>query len=127
MELSGDFTDYLKNNRTRFIDELVDFLKIPSISSLPELLSYAHAIEVDAEERYRMLADQMEVHNNQELAKLFRELAGHEEKHAAEIEKHAEEIGIERLKPVAFDWPDLESPEAAELDASHYLMTPWPN
>lgn len=36
MNLSGDFIDYLKKHRNRFVDELVDFLKIPSISSLPE-------------------------------------------------------------------------------------------
>ena len=36
MGLSRDLMDYLQKHRTRFIDELVDLLKIPSISSLPE-------------------------------------------------------------------------------------------
>jgi len=95
------------------------------ISSLGELLAHAHAIETDAVERYRMLADQMEVHHNRALAEIFRELAGHEEKHAAEILAQAGDIELPDLKPSEFKWPGMESPEAAELDEMHYLMTPW--
>lgn len=32
----GDYQAYLQENRQRFVDELVEFLRIPSISSLPE-------------------------------------------------------------------------------------------
>ena len=95
------------------------------ISSLAELLAHAHAIETDALERYRMLADQMDVHNNRVLAEIFRELAGHEEKHAAEILAKAGDIGLPALKPSEFKWPGMESPEAADLDEAHYRMTPW--
>ena len=95
------------------------------ISSLAELLAHAHAIETDALERYRMLADQMEVHNNRVLAEVFRELAGHEEKHAAEILAQAGDIELPALKPSEFKWPGMESPEAADLDEAHYRMTPW--
>ncbi|MGI9414523.1 MAG: ferritin-like domain-containing protein [Hyphomicrobiales bacterium] len=95
------------------------------ISSLAELLAHAHAIETDALERYRMLADQMEVHNNRVLAEIFRELAGHEEKHAAEILAQAGDIELPALKPSEFKWPGMESPEAADLDEAHYRMTPW--
>lgn len=95
------------------------------IKSEAELLAHAHAIERDAVERYRLLADQMETHNNPVLAELFRELAGHEEKHAAEILAQAGDIELPALKPGDFKWPDDESPEAAELDQVHYKMTPW--
>ena len=95
------------------------------ISNLGELLAHAHAIETDAVERYHMLADQMDVHNNRELARIFRELAGHEEKHAAEILAQAGDIELPALKPSEFKWPGIESPEAAELDQAHYRMTPW--
>ena len=95
------------------------------ISNLGELLAHAHAIETDAVERYHMLADQMDVHNNKELARIFRELAGHEEKHAAEILAQAGDVDLPALKPSEFKWPGIESPEAAELDQAHYRMTPW--
>lgn len=95
------------------------------IESEAELLAHAHAIEKDAVERYIMLAEQMETHNNRELAALFRELAGHEEKHAAEIKVRAGDIELPDLKPGDFKWPGMESPESAELDDAHYKMTPW--
>ena len=95
------------------------------ISSLAELLAHAYTIEEEAVERYQMLGDQMEVHNNHELAKLFRELAGHEEKHAAEIKVRAAEIGMANLKPSEFKWLGTEGPELAALEAAHYQMTPW--
>ncbi len=95
------------------------------ISSLSELLTHAYAIEEDAIDRYHMLGDQMEVHNNHELAKLFRDLAGHEEKHAAEIKARAETIGLMNLKSSEYKWPDTEGPELAALDEAHYRMTPW--
>lgn len=96
-----------------------------SIETEAELLAHAHAIEQDALERYRMLADQMDAHNNPVLAELFRELASHEEKHAAEILSRAGDITLPDLKPGEFKWPDVESPESAELDLAHYKMTPW--
>lgn len=95
------------------------------IGSVPELLAHAYRIEVDAEERYRLLADQMEVHNNPELASLFRDLASHEEKHAQEILRHAGEHGLTGIPEHAFDWGTSDSPEAADLDDAHYRMTPW--
>ena len=96
-----------------------------SIETEAELLAHAHAIEQDALERYRMLADQMDAHNNPVLAELFRELASHEEKHAAEILSRAGDITLPDLKPGEFKWPGVESPESAELDLAHYKMTPW--
>ena len=43
------------------------------INTLDELLAHAHELEREAVERYEELADQMEVHNQPELAKLFAE------------------------------------------------------
>ena len=39
----------------------------PKIVSLADLLAVAYRIEADAVERYNLLADQMETHNNPEL------------------------------------------------------------
>lgn len=97
-----------------------------AISSVAELLAHAYQIEIDALERYHMLADQMEVHNNLELAELFRKLATHEERHAKEILAQAGEITLPTIAMSAFKWGDAEEgPETAAIDQAHYLMTPW--
>jgi rubrerythrin len=98
-----------------------------AIETVEELLAHAHQIEVEAQERYELLADQMEVHNNLELAELFRKLAGHEKHHAEEILALAEERGLTlpELKYSEFKWGDEEGPETGELERAHYLMTPW--
>ena len=97
----------------------------PWITSLPEFLAHAHAIEVDAYERYILLADSMDVANNKELAGLFRKLASHEQKHADEILKRAGDIVLPQIRLADQTWADGESPEAASLEQAHYLMTPW--
>ena len=58
---------------------------IPPIFSVADLLAIAYRIELDAVERYGVLADQMETHNNPELTKVFRDLSKAESIHAAEI------------------------------------------
>jgi len=57
----------------------------PKISNLADLFAAAYRIETDAVERYALLADQMETHNNAELAAMFRDLARAEGLHAEEI------------------------------------------
>ena len=96
-----------------------------SIESVEELLAHAYVIEVDATERYLMLADQMDVHNNPELAQLFRKLASHEEHHAQEILERSRDMNLPTLKSSEYKWGDFEGPEAAVLDEAHYMMTPW--
>ena len=48
---------------------------IPSIFSVADLLAIGYRIELDAVERYGLLADQMETHINPELTKVFRDLS----------------------------------------------------
>lgn len=97
-----------------------------AIDTLAGLLAHAHAIETEAMERYELLADQMEVHNNPEVAGLFHKLARLERQHAAAIAAQADELGVKlpRLSPWDFDWSDDEAPESADLAAAHYRMTP---
>lgn len=89
-----------------------------------EFLAHAHAMEVEADERYRMLADQMEVHNNMELAVIFRTLADVEGRHAEEIKMRAGRRGLKQLGLSETRWPDIEAPETADLAEVHYMMTP---
>lgn len=93
--------------------------------SLEEFLAHAHAIEMDAWERYEDLADQMEVHHNPEVAALFRRLGEYERRHATEIEKHMAGMDIPHLAPWEFAWSGLESPEAIDQQEVHYRMKPY--
>jgi hypothetical protein len=98
---------------------------IPSIFSVADLLAIAYRIELDAVERYGLLADQMETHNNPELTKVFRDLSKAESIHAAEIREMAGDTDL-NARPSALHsiWPKGESPEEVDLGAAHYLMTP---
>jgi len=88
-------------------------------------LSHAVALEGDAAERYHELNETLDAHNNPEVAELFRRMEHYSNLHLAEATERAEAAGgIIRLKPWEFQWGQAESPESAETEASHYLMTP---
>lgn len=97
----------------------------PKISSLADLFAVAYRIEADAVERYNLLADQMEVHNNPELANVFRDLSRAEGIHAEEIRRMAGDIDVIAHGRRMPRWSRGESPEEADLGSAHYLMTPW--
>ena len=102
--------------------------KAPSghiVSSPADLLAIAYRIETDAVQRYTLLADQMETHNNPELMKVFRDLARAEGIHAEEIRKQAGDIDLVERSQRLGRWQKGESPEEADLGSAHYLMTPW--
>ena len=82
------------------------------IEDVAEFLVHAIALERESVERYEELADSMETHNNPEVARLFRKLAHFGEKHAAEIEHHAEGMELPQIPPWDFKWSTPESPEA---------------
>ncbi len=97
---------------------------VPKVTSLADLFALAWQIEADAVERYKMLADQMETHNNLELVKVFRDLARAEGIHADEIRRLAGDIDVVAHARKTGGWQG-DSPEEADLAAAHYLMTPW--
>lgn len=97
----------------------------PRIDTLADLFGAAYRIEADAVERYRLLADQMEVHNNPELVAVFRDLARAEGLHAEEIRRQAGDIDVVAHAERVGGWPRGESPEEADLSSAHYMMTPW--
>lgn len=94
----------------------------PRIASVAEFFAQALAIEEEAAERYTMLADQMEVHNNREIAAIFRRMAKIEAHHREEIARRAGDRLVGG-QPATFDWTAPEGPEAVSLDAVHYLMS----
>ena len=93
--------------------------------TLPEFMAQALAMEREAVTRYTELADTLEAHNNQEVAKLFRTMAGYEVKHAEQI---MAEMGWKDEADIPFraaDKLDAEAGEMPSLDNVHYLMQPW--
>lgn len=92
------------------------------IESIEEFLAHASMLELESVERYEELADAMDVHNNPEVAKLFRKLAHFGEKHAAEVSDLAKGVTLPDLPPWEFKWMTPESPESGLIEEAHYLM-----
>jgi|SRR5262245_21299828 len=97
----------------------------PQVSTVADLFAVAYEIEADAVDRYELLADQMETHNNPELVTVFRDLARAEAIHRDEICRLAGDIDVVARAQVMATWRRGESPEQAALGEAHYLMTPW--
>ena len=97
----------------------------PKVASVADLFAVAYRIEADAAERYDLLADQMETHNNPELVAVFRDLSRAEGIHRDEIRRMAGGIDVVALAPAVANWSRGDSPEEADLAEAHYLMTPW--
>lgn len=93
------------------------------MQSVTELLAHALAIETEAGERYAELAAQMQAHNNEEVAALFRRLAVIEGKHAEHIRARAGALALPALPPWEYRWRDPEAPETAEFDRIDYLTS----
>jgi rubrerythrin len=89
-----------------------------------DFMARAYTMELEATERYAQFADQLDTHNNREVAVMFRKLAQVEALHAKRI---LEEMGWPSMPalPVAYAWESSEAPETAAFDELHYLMQPW--
>jgi rubrerythrin len=97
----------------------------PKVASLNDLLAVAYQIEIDAVDRYNVLADQMEAHNNPELVKVFRDLARAEAIHGEEIRRLAGDFDVVAHARDIARFERSESPEEADIASAHYMMTPW--
>lgn len=95
------------------------------VANLNDLLAVAYQIEIDAVDRYNVLADQMEVHNNAELVKVFRDLARAEGIHGEEIRRLAGDFDVVAHAREIAKRSKGESPEEVDLGSAHYMMTPW--
>jgi rubrerythrin len=87
-------------------------------------MSRAYTIELEATERYAQFAEQLETHNNREVADLFRKLSEIEALHAKRILAEMNWPSMPVLPP-AYAWQGAEAPETAPFDSLHYLMHPW--
>lgn len=93
----------------------------PAIATVSDLYAEALALETEAAERYADLADQMETHNNREVAALFRKLAEIEARHAEALRARAGGP-LSGAGGAARQRGDRS--ETAPFDDAHYLMTP---
>src|SRR5512146_2573314 len=69
-----------------------------------DFLARAWGMEVEAVERYSMLADIMEQHNNTEVAELFRKLARIEQLHADRILEENPGMSPPQLPAAGLQW-----------------------
>jgi rubrerythrin len=99
---------------------------VPSsqISSVGELLAHAYQMELEAQERYSYLAEQMDVHNNTGLAGLFRKLSEIEGIHARDILQQMQEMSVSQLASADDKWAGDEAPETVDMGDVSYMMTP---
>lgn len=85
------------------------------MKSVEEFLVYAARLEQDAALRFDELADVASSFANKEVAEFFRQMAHFSRLHLDEARKRG---GFHELPEIAigqFQWPDVESPEAAAI------------
>jgi len=97
-------------------------LLVGDISSISEFLAHALEMEVESAERYRELADTMEVHNNPEVAALFRRLAVEGDAHVEQVTRRIATTDLPNIAPWAFKWTSPDGPESLAMDEVSYLM-----
>ena len=95
-----------------------------NIRSAAELYAHALAIEREAAARYREFAARMDDEGNDAAARLFRELAGFEGQHAAQLENETRGMLLPSPAPGDYAWLDAGAPETAAHDLVFRLMTP---
>jgi rubrerythrin len=93
--------------------------------TLTEFMTHALVMEMEAAQRYADFADAMEMHNNLEVAALFRKMATIEDKHAQQIMAEMGWTTTPSPLPGAIRWDGFEAPETAAIDDVHYLMQPY--
>lgn len=93
----------------------------PLIRSVAEFLAHALELEMEAVDRYRELADSMELHNNPEVAELFRGQAELGIRHTETILTRAQGLRLPPISPWDFKW-DGPGPEVLGMDRVNYLM-----
>jgi len=97
----------------------------PALRTIEELMAHAHAMEVEASERYAEFADAMTAHNNREVAELFRKLARIEFRHAEQILETMHWSAPPSAGAGGIRWEGTEGPETGDSAELHYLMTPY--
>ena len=85
------------------------------IATVDEFLGYTVKVEEDAAIHFDELAAMMENCGNQEVSRLFRQLAGFSRLHLAEAKKRAGSIDLTKVIPPDYVWPNHATPERTEI------------
>ncbi len=94
------------------------------IESLEDLCAHALELEHESTARFQQLSDSMEMHHNEKVANLFRELANLSDAHAAAIESRMQRLELPQIPPWEFQWNCPDGPESHCLDEGvSYMMT----
>ena len=93
------------------------------IDNIEEFLVHALELEEASSDHYDELADSMEIHNNLQVAELFRKLAGYSRQHAKEVYERTQGLDLPKLTPWDFKWRCPSSPESFCMEEANYLMT----
>jgi rubrerythrin/ferredoxin len=93
------------------------------IASVDEFLGYAVKIEDDAATHFYALAEDMKACGNDEVAKLFYQLAGFSRQHLKEAKEHAAKLDTDVVIPPDYVWPDQATPERTSLMAGDPAIT----
>lgn len=93
------------------------------IKSLDQFLGFAVRLEEDAAIHYDELATAMEECGNEEVAKLFHELAGYSRLHLGQARERAGSIDVTAHLPPDYVWPDHATPERTSLWAGDPDLT----
>lgn len=93
------------------------------ITSIDEFLGYAVKVEQDAAIHFDELAVKMAACGNEEVAGLFRQLAGFSRLHLAEAQSRAGAVDAHLEIPPDYVWPDHATPERTDLWAGDPSLT----
>ena len=93
--------------------------------TVTEFMALALVMESEAAQRYAEFADAMEMHNNLDVANLFRKMADIEGRHATQIMAEMGWTEPPAMPPGKPTWEGFEAPETAPADEVHYLMQPY--
>lgn len=88
------------------------------MDSVEQFLAHSIRLEEEAALRFGQLADAMQTAGNREVARLFRRLSEYSRLHLGDARARAGFREIPQLTPAEFQWPDIESPEAAAIWAA---------
>ncbi|MCG8313590.1 MAG: ferritin family protein [Pseudomonadales bacterium] len=99
-------------------------MKSQYFDDLGVFLAHSATLEREAAERFYELAAMMKVHNNDELHRLFLELARYSVEHVNEVEAICQGYQLPSINPWDYQWPGDEAPENLAYEQVHYLLSP---
>jgi len=88
------------------------------MNSVEEFLAYAIKLEEEATLRFGQLADAMQGYGKKDVGSLFRRLSDYSRLHLADARARSGFRDIPVMAPDSYQWPDVESPEAAAIWAA---------